>query len=70
MLVAGTIVIAARWQPGLTMLVTLGGLSLAVTAVFFIMVIPGLWGAVGIALSAAVLALGHRARRPGPTITG
>jgi hypothetical protein len=64
---AGIIVFAARWRPGLTMLVTHGVFSLAVTAVFYVMVAPGLWGAVGMALSAAVLALGLAARRPART---
>lgn len=65
---AGIIVLAApRWRPGLTMLVTHGVFSLAVTAVFYVMVAPGLWGAVGMALSGAVLALGLAARRPART---
>ncbi|UNK47815.1 hypothetical protein [Arthrobacter sulfonylureivorans] len=65
---AGIIVFAAaRWRPGLTMLVTHGVFTLAVTAVFYVMVAPGLWGAVGMALSAAVLALGLAARGPART---
>jgi hypothetical protein len=65
-LASGVIAIAATgWQPGLTLLMTHGVLSLIVTALFFIGVAPNLWGAAGLALSAAVLALGQLAQQPG-----
>lgn len=64
-LASGVIAItAAGWQPGLTLLVTHGVLSLTVTAVFFIAVAASPWSAAGVALSAAVLALGQLARQP------
>ncbi|NMR32333.1 hypothetical protein [Crystallibacter degradans] len=62
-LASGVIAIAAAgWHPGLTLLVTHGVLSLIVTAVFFIAVAASPWSAAGVALSAAVLALGQLAR--------
>lgn len=64
-LASGVIAIAATgWQPGLTLLMTHGVLSLIVTVLFFIGVAPNLWGAAGLALAPCPTATRMPVRKP------